>query len=121
MAKVLLAKGARGELVRKVQSALASQGFDPQGADGKFGKDTEAASEVQALQLELADRDYGQPAAETANALGLKTELGRALAFDIHVQNGGIKRSARKEIDTALEETHFVLSNWGLDESPADS
>ena len=50
---------------------------------------------------------YGalQPAAATANALGLTSELGRALAFDIHVQNGGIKLSARKEIDAALEET----------------
>jgi peptidoglycan hydrolase-like protein with peptidoglycan-binding domain len=306
MAKVLVARGARGELVRKVQLALASQGFDPQGADGKFGRDTEAAvrafqqarsfeptgrvdggtwtillgtripdtqerslqltaafeghgftlaqgnfdgagitwgivgftlkhgelskivlnmfdtnpalvqqsfgdnteelieilkspkavqmrfansisvgatktaikepwrsgfrtfgeiAEVQALQLELADKDYGQPAAKTANTLGLKTELGQALAFDIHVQNGGIKASARKEIDTALQENPvtaerelrviianavadastsfredvrsrkltiatgagkvhgelFVLSNWGLDESPADS
>jgi hypothetical protein len=122
-------------------------------------------AEVQALQLELADKDYGQPAAKTANTLGLKTELGQALAFDIHVQNGGIKASARKEIDTALQENPitaerelrviianavadastsfredvrsrkltiatgagkahgelFVLSNWGLDESPADS
>jgi peptidoglycan hydrolase-like protein with peptidoglycan-binding domain len=306
MAKVLLAKSARGELVRKVQLALASQGFDPHGADGKFGSDTEAAvrafqqarsfeptgrvdvdtwttllgtripttqerslqltaafeghgftlaqgnfdgagitwgiigftlkhgelakivlkvfdtnpalvqqsfgnnteelietlnspkavqlrfansisigttktaikepwrsgfrtfgelAEVQALQLELADRDYGQPAADMAKIFGLKTELGRALAFDTHVQNGGIKTSARKEIETALEETPvtserelriiianavadastsfredvrsrkltvatgagkvhgelFVLSNWGLEENPADS
>jgi peptidoglycan hydrolase-like protein with peptidoglycan-binding domain len=48
MAKVLVARGARGELVRKVQLALVSQGFDPQGADGKFGRDTEAA--VRAFQ-----------------------------------------------------------------------
>jgi peptidoglycan hydrolase-like protein with peptidoglycan-binding domain len=246
MAKVILGKGSRGELVRKVQLALTSQGFDPHGADGRFGKDTETAvkafqqaraleptgridstswtsllstpipsvqerslqltatfeghgftlaqgnfdgagitwgiigftlkhgelgkivlkvfddapnlvrqafgnnteelievlkspkavqmqfadsismgtsktairepwrsgfkafgeiAEVQALQLKLADKDYGQPAAETANALGLTSELGRALAFDIHVQNGGIKASARKEIEAALEET----------------
>jgi Putative peptidoglycan binding domain/Glycosyl hydrolase family 46 len=306
MPKVLLAKGARGELVRKVQLSLTDQGFDPHGVDGAFGKHTEAAlkafqaaqaleatgkvdvstwtklrgtqvpttqerslqltgafenhgftlakgnwdgagitwgiigftlkhgelskiilkmfdenpalvqkafgdnteelinimkspkavqmqfadsislgttkmmikepwrsgfkafgeiAEVQALQLELADKDYGQPALETANKLGLKSELGRALAFDIHVQNGGIKPSARKEIETALEEepitteqelrviianavadaskqykedvrsrkltiatgtgkVHgetFVLGNWGLDESLADS
>jgi peptidoglycan hydrolase-like protein with peptidoglycan-binding domain len=246
MPKVLLAKGARGELVRRVQAALADQGFDPRGADGKFGKDTAAAvtafqqahsfqptgrvdvdtwtrlvgpplpgtqerslqvtaafeghgfglahgnwdgagitwgiigftlkhselgkiiltmfdedpalvlqsfgentaelidilhapkavqmqfadsislgttktaikepwrsgfrafgeqAEVQALQLELADRDYGQPAAQTANEFGLETELGRALAFDIHVQNGGIKARARKDIEAALEKT----------------
>jgi peptidoglycan hydrolase-like protein with peptidoglycan-binding domain len=43
MPKVLLAKGARGELVRKTQLSLIDQGFDPQGADGAFGKNTEAA------------------------------------------------------------------------------
>jgi peptidoglycan hydrolase-like protein with peptidoglycan-binding domain len=246
MAKVLLGRGARGELVRKVQVALTDGGFDPHGADGSFGKDTEAAvkafqqassfeptgqvdvstwsallntqvpstqerslqltaafeghgftlaqgnwdgagitwgiigftlkhgelgkiilkvfdetphfvqqsfganteelievlnsskavqmqfansislgttkaaikepwrsgfrafgeiPEVQALQLALADKDYGQPAAATAAGLGLQSELGRALAFDIHVQNGGIKSSARQEIETAMEES----------------
>jgi hypothetical protein len=60
--------------------------------------------DVQALQLALADSDYGQPAAQTASDLGLTSELGRALAFDIHVQNGGIKPAARKDIDAALEE-----------------
>jgi peptidoglycan hydrolase-like protein with peptidoglycan-binding domain len=63
------------------------------------------SGKVQALQLKLAHEDYGQPALETAADLGLKTELGRALAFDIHVQNGGIKARARKEIDAALEQT----------------
>ena len=306
MPKVLLAKGARGEFVRKVQVALTDQGFDPQGSDGKYGKNTETAveafqqkhglettgsvddstwaqllgipipttaeralqltaafeghgftlaqgnwdgagitwgiigftlkhgelskiilqvfnehpalvekafgentkelidimssskavqmqfadsisqgttkimisepwrsefrafgeiAEVQALQLELADEDYGQPAAQSAAKFGLKTELGRALAFDIHVQNGGIKARAQKEIETALAQmpatterelrviianavadasqsfkedvrsrkltiatgtgkVHgeiFVLSNWGLDETLADS
>jgi hypothetical protein len=62
-------------------------------------------ADVQALQLELADQDYGQPSVETANALGLETELGRALAFDIHVQNGGIKAKARRDIESALDET----------------
>jgi hypothetical protein len=245
MPKILLARGARGELVRKVQVALIKQGFDPQGTDGQFGKNTEAAvsafqqaqfaeatgrvdadtwtkllgvqipttqerslqltaafeghgfglaqgnwdgagitwgiigftlkhgelskiilrvfdqqpdlvseafgadteeliavmrsskaiqmkfansisqgtskimikepwrsefkafgtsEEVQALQLELADQDYGQPAAQTASDFGLTTELGRALAFDIHVQNGGIKAAARNEIASALEQ-----------------
>ncbi len=61
--------------------------------------------EVQALQLQFADQDYGQPALETATKLGLQSELGRALAFDIHVQNGGIKASAKKDIEAAVEET----------------
>src|SRR5262249_4888003 len=43
MTKLLLARGARGELVRKVQLALTNQGFDPKGVDGTFGKDTEAS------------------------------------------------------------------------------
>jgi Putative peptidoglycan binding domain/Glycosyl hydrolase family 46 len=305
MAKILLARGARGELVRKVQVALTEQGFDPHGADGKFGNDTEAAvkafqqassfeptghvnvgtwtalmnseipttqerslqltaayeghgfalaqgnwdgagitwgiigftlkhgelgkiilkvfdetpafvqqsfganteelievlnspkavqmqfadsislgtsktalkepwrsgfrvfgeiPQVQALQLALADKDYGQPSVKTAADFGLKSELGRALAFDIRVQNGGVKKSAREQIEEELAETTitteqelriiianavadasssfkedvrsrkltiatgagkvhgetFVLSSWGLDESPAD-
>ncbi len=247
MPAVLLAKGARGELVRKLQLSLTGLGFDPQGADGKFGKNTETAVkafqqagglepedgkvrvstwtkitgspvpttqerslqvtaafeghgftlaqgnwdgagitwgiigftlkhgelskiiltihnqnpalvqqafgdnseelisvmtspkavqmqfansislgttktsikepwlsgfkafgeivEVQALQLQFADQDYGQPALETATKFGLQSELGRALAFDIHVQNGGIKASAKKDIEAAVEET----------------
>ena len=246
MAKILLAKGARGELVRKIQVALTDQGFDPRGTDGQFGKDTEAAvksfqqarsleptakvdaltwsalfgasiptvqerslqltaafeghgftlaqgnfdgagitwgiigftlkhgelgkiilrifaekpslvqqafgdnadelidilkspkavqmrfadaisqgttkatikepwrtgfrvfgeiADVQALQLELADKDYGRPASATADRFGLKSELGRALAFDIHVQNGSIKPSAEAEILETLQDT----------------
>jgi hypothetical protein len=246
MPNVLLAKGARGELVRKVQLALTAHGFDPQGADGSFGQNTAAAvtafqasasleptakvdvstwtrllgtdiptteerslqltaafeghgfglaqgnwdgagitwgiigftlkhgevrkiilaifdehpalveqafgdhtdelidimhaskveqmrfadsislgtsktkikepwrsgfksfgeiAEVQALQLELARTDYGIPALQTANKFGLTTELGRALAFDIHVQNGSIKPSAERDIAKSLNET----------------
>lgn len=62
-------------------------------------------AEVQALQLELADEDYGQPSAQTAETFGLRSELGRALAFDIHVQNGGIKVAARKAIEATLAES----------------
>src|SRR5262245_11192984 len=43
MAKILLAKGARGEIVRKVQRRLEALGFDPQGVDGRFGKYTQGA------------------------------------------------------------------------------
>ena len=55
--------------------------------------------QVQAIQLEHANRDYFQPARSTAQTLRLKTELGLALAFDVHVQNGGVKPEARAEID----------------------
>jgi Putative peptidoglycan binding domain len=53
---------------------------------------------VQALQLAFADRDYFRPARKTARRLRLKTELGLALAFDIHVQNGGLSSRAHEEI-----------------------
>jgi hypothetical protein len=50
---------------------------------------------------------------------GCRCELRRALAFDIHVQNGGIKPSAREEIAKALEkasitteqELHVIIAN----------
>jgi hypothetical protein len=70
-------------------------------------------AEVQALQLELADRDYFRPALQTAQEFDLKTELGLALMFDIHVQNGGVKPSARQEIARDLAE-HTVTSEHEL-------
>ncbi|HEX8773837.1 MAG TPA: peptidoglycan-binding protein [Pyrinomonadaceae bacterium] len=61
----------------------------------KFGE----MKEVQDLQLELVDQDFFKPAVKTAAKFGLKSELGIALAFDIHVQNGSIKDSAREQIE----------------------
>jgi hypothetical protein len=58
--------------------------------------------EVQAAQLAVADTNYFQPALKTASTFGLKTELGLALAFDIHVQNGGIKAAAQSQIQAQL-------------------
>jgi peptidoglycan hydrolase-like protein with peptidoglycan-binding domain len=60
----------------------------------KFGE----LKQVQEVQLEHANNDYFQPARRTAQTLRLKTELGLALAFDVHVQNGGIQPDARAEI-----------------------
>jgi peptidoglycan hydrolase-like protein with peptidoglycan-binding domain len=57
---------------------------------------------VQAVQLRFADRDYFRPAVQTARRLRLKTELGLALAFDIHVQNGGVSSRAQEEIKRQL-------------------
>ncbi|HEX3556346.1 MAG TPA: peptidoglycan-binding protein [Thermoanaerobaculia bacterium] len=54
--------------------------------------------EVQEIQLRHVDEGYFQPALQTAKDFGLKTELGTALAFDIHVQNGGIRTAAREQI-----------------------
>lgn len=47
----------------------------------------------QQLQQQRVDADYFNPALETAKAYGLNSELGLALAFDIHVQNGGINHT----------------------------
>jgi hypothetical protein len=54
---------------------------------------------VQAMQLDLVDRGYTQPAIRTAKNLGLQSELGLALCFDIHVQNGSIKPTAASLIN----------------------
>lgn len=64
----------------------------------KFGE----MKDVQDLQLELVDRDFFKPAVRTAARFGLKTELGIALAFDIHVQNGSVKDGAREQIEREL-------------------
>lgn len=57
---------------------------------------------VQQLQLDIVNRDYLQPALVTAKKFNLTTELGVALAFDIHVQNGGISQAAAQEVQTTL-------------------
>jgi hypothetical protein len=57
-----------------------------------------ATSLGQQLQQERVDNDYYHPALATAQAYGLKTELGIALCFDIHVQNGGIAASAGDKV-----------------------
>ena len=58
--------------------------------------------EVQALQLAVADQDYFQKALVTARNFNLKAELGIALAFDIHVQNGGISPAAQQQIEDTV-------------------
>jgi len=83
--------------------------------------------EVQAAQLALADSAYFQPALKTASDLGLKTELGLALAFDIHVQNGGIKAAARTQIQEQLakhpigseRDLRVIIANAVADKSAA--
>ena len=54
--------------------------------------------EVQAEQRMVAHADYFVPAARTASELGLATELGLALCFDIQVQNGGVKPGTRRAV-----------------------
>lgn len=57
--------------------------------------------EVQQEQISRVQSDYMNPAISTAKDLGLTTELGLALCFDIHVQNGGIKPAAMSQIRAA--------------------
>jgi hypothetical protein len=63
-------------------------------AFARFGR----LPEVQAIQLQHVSRSYFEPARQTAKDLGLKTELGLALCFDIHVQNGSVRPTAREQI-----------------------
>jgi peptidoglycan hydrolase-like protein with peptidoglycan-binding domain len=57
---------------------------------------------VQAVQVQVADRSYFQPALQTAARYALTTELGLALCFDIHVQNGGVSAAADSQIRAKL-------------------
>lgn len=56
---------------------------------------------VQKIQQQVAAGDYFQPALETARRLGLTSELGVALCFDIHVQNSGISKRAQSLLGDA--------------------
>jgi peptidoglycan hydrolase-like protein with peptidoglycan-binding domain len=56
---------------------------------------------VQSLQMERAKSAYFVPATRTAVLFNLTTEQGVALAFDIHVQNGGIAPAVRTAILSA--------------------
>jgi Putative peptidoglycan binding domain/Glycosyl hydrolase family 46 len=66
----------------------------------KFGE-TELA---QRLQLKHVHDSYYVPALETAKKFGLKSELGTALCFDIHVQNGGIKSAAAQQVQQQMHD-----------------
>lgn len=54
--------------------------------------------EVQAEQRRHVQVDYMDRAISTARKLGFTSELGLALCFDIHVQDGGIKQAVMKSI-----------------------
>ncbi len=59
---------------------------------------------VREIQLRVAEEEYYLPAVETARQYQLQSELGLALAFDIHVQNGGIGAAALRLIRQCMEE-----------------
>ncbi|HEY8973153.1 MAG TPA: chitosanase [Burkholderiaceae bacterium] len=56
---------------------------------------------VQRLQMHHAYDSYFVPAAATASTLGLATELGLALCFDCHVQNGKARVLAVQDLQRA--------------------
>lgn len=56
----------------------------------------------QRLQLARVTR-YQTTAAKIAKKYGLKTELGRSLAFDIAVQNGSVNPDAAKQIEAQMK------------------
>jgi hypothetical protein len=60
-----------------------------------------AAPLTQELQRREARRKYFEPALSTAGRLGLASDRGIALCFDVHVQNGGVKK---KSANTYSEE-----------------
>ncbi|HET7434056.1 MAG TPA: peptidoglycan-binding protein [Thermoanaerobaculia bacterium] len=82
-------------------------------AFAKFG-DTPLA---QRLQRERVVTSYYEPARATAARFGLKSELGTALCFDIHVQNGGIKEAAAAQVraqitaDTPEKDIRIAIAN----------
>lgn len=59
-------------------------------------------AEVRQIQRQLARDGYFVPCLATASAFGLRSELGIALCFDIHVQNGSINSTARSLIHDQL-------------------
>lgn len=74
---------AGGRLAQPWRDQFAAFGLDPA---------------VQSAQVDLVRVGYTDPAIRTAKNNGLTTELGLALCFDIHVQNGSINSTASASI-----------------------
>ncbi len=81
--------------------------------------------EVQQAQLRHVQNEYMTPAIQTARQLRMTSELGLALCFDIHVQNGSIKPAAMKQIEaksnskTPEAELRKIVANAVADFSKA--
>ena len=61
--------------------------------------------QVQQIQRQAARDHYFIPATATARKFNLGSELGLALCFDIHVQNGGIGEDTQADIGDAVKTT----------------
>ncbi|TDP64232.1 peptidoglycan-binding protein [Roseateles toxinivorans] len=71
---------------------------------------------IKRIQMQRAFDKYFVPAAASARRLGLTSELGVALAFDVHVQNGGFKPkafalAAGLQADTPEAQRRLLLAN----------
>ncbi len=85
---------------------------------------------VQDIQLRRVNDDYLEPARHTARRYELTSQLGLALCFDIHVQNGGIDTGDATAIERAMTATppaderalRVIIANAVADNSkfPAD-
>lgn len=80
-----------------------------------------AIPEVQQEQLKHVRRDYLNPAIRTASQLRFTSELGLALCFDIHVQNGGIKAATMSTILAELQNTEESDARTIVANAVADS
>ena len=58
--------------------------------------------EIRQIQRQLAHDQYYLPCLTTADTFSLRSELGIALCFDIHVQNGSINSAVRSLIQDKL-------------------
>src|SRR3546814_5517655 len=71
----ILKRGDRGEAVEAWQIFLTGRGFDPQGVDGRFGPDTEAAVEqFQAVHGLPQTGAIDAATAAKARELGMRSE-----------------------------------------------
>ncbi len=66
----------------------------------EFGK----IPEVQAEQIRQVRVDYLEPAIRTARKLRFTSELGLALCFDFHVQNGGLRTEVWSSIEREVSD-----------------
>jgi hypothetical protein len=76
---------------------------------------------VKRLQMQRAYDRYFVPAVRAANTLHLQSELGVALAFDVHVQNGGFKPGAYAMAATTLSRASELDRRQRLANAAADS
>lgn len=76
---------------------------------------------VKHIQMQRAYDKYFVPAAASARKLRLKTEIGVALAFDVHVQNGGFKSDAYAMSAHLSASTPELQRRLALADAVADS